>query len=173
MAPVSRRHVQHQRLVRVAAWRRIRQCGSLGRASRTARFCGSRAPGTRFRRAGVSDRSPRRHGRRDADRVSASRGWQGRAPHAIAVVVPAVRAAPLQRMGASPDPRAAVVMSDAIDTYIGYLRDVRRMSGNTISSYARDLNMLAAFAERKGRSIESLERRDLEALTRELMTGGL
>jgi integrase/recombinase XerD len=64
-------------------------------------------------------------------------------------------------------------MSDAIDTYIGYLRDVRRMSGNTISSYARDLNMLAAFAERKGRSIESLERRDLEALTRELMTGGL
>ena len=60
-----------------------------------------------------------------------------------------------------------------IDTYLGYLRDVRRMSPNTIESYARDLAALAAFAEKKGRAVESLERRDLEAFARGLMAGGL
>jgi integrase/recombinase XerD len=64
-------------------------------------------------------------------------------------------------------------MSQAIDTYIDYLRDVRRMSPNTVLSYARDLAALGAFADRKGKAIESLERRDLEALTRDMMTQGL
>ena len=64
-------------------------------------------------------------------------------------------------------------MSQAVDTYVDYLRDVRRMSPNTISSYARDLAGLAAFAERKGKPVESLDRRDLEALTRDMMTQGL
>jgi integrase/recombinase XerD len=74
-------------------------------------------------------------------------------------------------MGRAPEARAA--MSEAVDTYVGYLRDVRRMSPNTISSYARDLAGLAAFAERKGKSVESLDRRDLEAFTRDMMTQGL
>jgi integrase/recombinase XerD len=60
-----------------------------------------------------------------------------------------------------------------IDTYLGYLRDVRRMSPNTIESYARDLWTLAAFAEKKGRAVEALDRRDLEAFARMLMAGGL
>jgi len=60
-----------------------------------------------------------------------------------------------------------------IDTYLGYLRDVRRMSPNTVESYARDLAALAAFAERKGRSVDALDRRDLEAFARALMTDGL
>ena len=64
-------------------------------------------------------------------------------------------------------------MSESIDTYIGYLRDVRRMSPNTVSSYARDLVGLAAFADTQHRSIESLDRRDLEAFARALMTQGL
>jgi len=64
-------------------------------------------------------------------------------------------------------------MSQAVDTYIDFLRDVRRMSPNTVSSYARDLAGLAAFAERKGKSVESLERRDLEAFQRDMMTQGL
>ena len=64
-------------------------------------------------------------------------------------------------------------MSQAVDTYVDYLRDVRRMSPNTVSSYARDLASLAAFAERKGKSVESLERRDLEAFARDMMTQGL
>ena len=64
-------------------------------------------------------------------------------------------------------------MSDSIDNYIDYLRDVRRMSPNTLSSYARDLRALADFAEDQGRAIPALERRDLEAFTRQLMTSGL
>jgi integrase/recombinase XerD len=64
-------------------------------------------------------------------------------------------------------------MSQAIDTYIDYLRDVRRMSPNTVLSYARDLAALGAFADRNGKAIESLERRDLEAFTRDMMTQGL
>jgi integrase/recombinase XerD len=60
-----------------------------------------------------------------------------------------------------------------IDTYLGYLRDVRRMSPNTVESYARDLAALAAFAERTGRTVETLDRRALEAFARQLMTDGL
>jgi integrase/recombinase XerD len=60
-----------------------------------------------------------------------------------------------------------------IDTYLGYLRDVRRMSPNTVESYARDLAALAAFAEKKARPVEALERRDLEAFARALMADGL
>jgi integrase/recombinase XerD len=60
-----------------------------------------------------------------------------------------------------------------IDTYLGYLRDVRRMSPNTVESYARDLAALAAFAEKQGRSVEALDRRDLEAFARTLMAAAL
>ena len=60
-----------------------------------------------------------------------------------------------------------------IDGYISYLRDVRRMSPNTIESYARDLAQLAAFAEQSGKGVERLDRRDLEAFVRSLMTSGL
>jgi integrase/recombinase XerD len=60
-----------------------------------------------------------------------------------------------------------------IDTYLSYLRDVRRMSSNTMESYARDLAGLAAFAEKLGRDVVSLERRDLEAYVRSLMASGL
>jgi len=50
---------------------------------------------------------------------------------------------------------------------------VRRMSPNTVESYARDLAALAAFAETKGRPVEALDRRDLEAFARDRMTQGL
>ena len=60
-----------------------------------------------------------------------------------------------------------------IDTYLAYLRDVRRLSGNTIESYGRDLAALAAFAERAGHSVDALSRRDLEAFARQLMSTGL
>ncbi len=63
-------------------------------------------------------------------------------------------------------------MSD-IDTYLDYLRDVRRMSPNTISSYGRDLGALLAFSTQLGRRVDRLDRRDLEAFVRQLMTGGL
>ncbi len=63
--------------------------------------------------------------------------------------------------------------SQAIDGYITYLRDVRRVSPNTVESYARDLASLAAFAEKRGVEVDRLERRDLEAFVRSLMSGGL
>jgi integrase/recombinase XerD len=60
-----------------------------------------------------------------------------------------------------------------IDKYLSYLRDVRRMSPNTVESYARDLSGLAAFAEKQGRDVASLDRRDLEAFVRSMMASGL
>ena len=60
-----------------------------------------------------------------------------------------------------------------IDGYLTYLRDVRRMSSNTLESYARDLTQLAAFAEARTRGVETLDRRDLEAFVRSLISSGL
>jgi len=60
-----------------------------------------------------------------------------------------------------------------IDAYVSYLRDVRRMSPNTVENYARDLASLAAFAERRGIEVGQLQRRDLEAFVRSLMSSGL
>ena len=59
------------------------------------------------------------------------------------------------------------------EIYLDYLRDVRRMSPNTISNYARDLAALASYAEEKGQPVEALDRRDLDAFVRQLMTRGL
>ena len=60
-----------------------------------------------------------------------------------------------------------------IDNYLAYLRDVRRMAPNTVESYARDLSALAGFAEKLGRDVAALERRDLEGFVRSLMASGL
>jgi integrase/recombinase XerD len=64
-------------------------------------------------------------------------------------------------------------VSAHIDSYLTYLRDVRRMSPNTVESYARDLGALGAFADRKEIAVDRLERRDLEAFVRSLMSSGL
>ena len=64
-------------------------------------------------------------------------------------------------------------MSETIDTYLTYLRDVRRMSPNTIASYARDLNALAAFAEKRAHAVEALDRRELESFAHQLVSSGL
>jgi integrase/recombinase XerD len=74
-------------------------------------------------------------------------------------------------MGDPSAERTPVAMT--IDAYLTYLRDVRRMAPNTVESYARDLAALAAFAEKEGRDVATLERRDLEAFVRSLMAGGL
>lgn len=60
-----------------------------------------------------------------------------------------------------------------IDTYLQYLRAVRRMAPNTLESYARDLGQLAAFAEGRGVALDAIDRRDLEAFVRSQMASGL
>lgn len=60
-----------------------------------------------------------------------------------------------------------------IDTYLVYLRDVRRVSPNTIESYARDLAVLAEFADKREATVTDLQRQDLEAFVRQLMSSGL
>ncbi|MFL6281295.1 MAG: site-specific tyrosine recombinase XerD [Vicinamibacterales bacterium] len=60
-----------------------------------------------------------------------------------------------------------------IDAYLVYLRDVRRMSPNTIESYARDLAGLAEFASRRSATVGELQRQDLETFVRHLMSSGL
>jgi len=47
------------------------------------------------------------------------------------------------------------------------------MSPNTLESYARDLAALAAFADSRGEDAAALERADLEAFVRHLMSSGL
>jgi integrase/recombinase XerD len=60
-----------------------------------------------------------------------------------------------------------------IDEYLTYLRDVRRMSPNTVESYARDLALLGAFADKRQVQVEALGRQDLETFVRQLMSSGL
>jgi integrase/recombinase XerD len=69
--------------------------------------------------------------------------------------------------------RAAEGRARVIDSYVSYLRDVRRLSANTIESYARDLAALGEFADTRNQRVEALTRRDLEGFVRSLMTRGL
>jgi integrase/recombinase XerD len=64
-------------------------------------------------------------------------------------------------------------MAHLIDEYLSYLRDVRRMSTNTVESYARDLAALGNYAESRGMAVDALERKDLEAFVRQQMSAGL
>ena len=57
--------------------------------------------------------------------------------------------------------------------FLDELRVSRRLSPNTILAYARDLDRLVAFAQRDDRPPEGLDRHDLEAFVRHLMSSGL
>jgi integrase/recombinase XerD len=61
----------------------------------------------------------------------------------------------------------------AIETYLDHLRVSRRLADNSLESYARDLGMLARFADDAGRRVEQLSRADLEAFVRGLLTAGM
>jgi integrase/recombinase XerD len=60
-----------------------------------------------------------------------------------------------------------------IDAYLDHLRVERRLAKHTLDSYARDLAALTAFAARRGRVPEALDRRALEEFVRQQMTRGL
>ena len=60
-----------------------------------------------------------------------------------------------------------------IDEYLDHLRVERRLSPNTLESYARDLTALGEFAAGRERAIESLDRQSLEAFVRQQRNHGL
>ena len=57
--------------------------------------------------------------------------------------------------------------------FLDELRVSRRLSPNTILAYRRDLDRLVAFAGLLDRPPEALDRHDLEAFVRQLMSSGL
>ena len=58
------------------------------------------------------------------------------------------------------------------DGYLDELRVSRRLSPNTILAYRRDLNQLLAFGESEARAVDDLDRHELEAFVRRLMSSG-
>jgi integrase/recombinase XerD len=60
-----------------------------------------------------------------------------------------------------------------VDRYLRHLEVERRMAGNTLEAYRRDLARLQAFADAGGRDVASLTRADLEAFVRDAMASGL
>lgn len=63
-------------------------------------------------------------------------------------------------------------MSALVDAYLSHLAVERRLSPNTVESYARDLAQLQQFAAGLDLPVEDLDRRNLEALVRQLMGEG-
>lgn len=62
---------------------------------------------------------------------------------------------------------------ELVDAYLNDLKAGRRLAPNTVGAYARDLVLLARFAEEREASFERLGRGDLEAFVRGLMAAGL
>jgi integrase/recombinase XerD len=60
-----------------------------------------------------------------------------------------------------------------LDTYLDHLRIERRLADHTLESYQRDLLKLARFAAGRKRSLERLDRHDLDRFVQELSGQGL
>ena len=62
--------------------------------------------------------------------------------------------------------------SRAVDAYLTHLTVERRLSLNSVESYARDLILLQEFAAGRDATVERLSRQQLEELVRQLMSEG-
>ena len=67
------------------------------------------------------------------------------------------------------DPQSSAL----VDAYLDHLRVERRLSLNTVESYARDLAYLGRFAAGRSHPLAALDRAALEAFVRDLMASGL
>ena len=63
--------------------------------------------------------------------------------------------------------------SPEFDEYLDYLRVERRLAGNSMESYTRDLGRLAGFAAGEGCRVGQLSRAQLEEFVRVLLSDGL
>jgi integrase/recombinase XerD len=63
-------------------------------------------------------------------------------------------------------------VSALVDAYLSHLTLERRLSPNTVESYARDLGQLGRFAAGQDLAIDTLDRRSLEEAVRRLMAEG-
>jgi integrase/recombinase XerD len=63
-------------------------------------------------------------------------------------------------------------VSALVDAYLSHLAVERRLSPNTVESYGRDLAQLSAAAAALERPVESLDRRALEQVVRQMMGEG-
>jgi integrase/recombinase XerD len=61
----------------------------------------------------------------------------------------------------------------AVAAFLRHLEVERRVAANTLEAYARDLDRLQAFAQRRGQTTTALDRAALEACVRDVMVGGL
>ena len=59
-----------------------------------------------------------------------------------------------------------------LDAYLTHLTVERRLAANSVESYARDLALLADFAENMGSAPEALGRTELQGMVRGLMSAG-
>ena len=62
---------------------------------------------------------------------------------------------------------------DAVVRYLRHLEVERRMAGNTLEAYRRDLARLTAFAAKRDARLEALSRGHLEEFVRDAMASGL
>ena len=62
---------------------------------------------------------------------------------------------------------------DLVDGYLTHLRVERRLADHTLESYGRDLQRLMEFAAGRERSVQQLDRHDLENFVAEMMNSGL
>ena len=60
-----------------------------------------------------------------------------------------------------------------IDAYLDHLRVERRLAAHTLESYSRDLAALSEFAAGRERTVEALDRRDLDAFVQQERLHGL
>src|SRR2546426_2993676 len=62
---------------------------------------------------------------------------------------------------------------DLVREFLTYIQVEKGLSANTLQSYARDINKLQVWAEKNGKRIENLERKDLREWIARMSRDGL